>query len=263
MERIIRIKYTKEGMMKYLSHLNLVQIFSRAIRRAELPVSISNGFNPRFRISFCPPLPLGINSQAEYLDIKVIESVNLKELQKRLNHALPEGIKVIKGKEIPSLSSSLSKTIDSALFIVFLDLKRKKNNQQAAININSNQILTLASEEQKDKAIRKNLIEREDNYRLIEINQEIRNFLQQKEMIIEKSKPEGVKRIDIRPFISIMQGLNYKKGVLELKLHLKIGPQGNINPCSLVEYWLNQSPYQGEIIQIYRQELYRQGRAVM
>ncbi|GAB4115898.1 MAG: hypothetical protein Kow00103_11070 [Candidatus Caldatribacteriota bacterium] len=261
MERIIRIKYTKEGMMKYLSHLNLVQIFSRAIRRAELPVSISNGFNPRFRISFGPPLPLGINSQAEYLDIKVIESVNLKELQKKLNHALPEGIKVIKGKEIPPPSSSLSKAIDSALFIVFLNLKRKKNNQQAIVE--SNQILTLTSKEQKDEAIKENLIEREGNCSLIEINQEIRNFLQQKEMIIEKSKPDGVKKINIRPFISIMQGLNYKKGVLELKLHLKIGPQGNINPYSLVEYWLNQSPYQGEIIQIYRQELYEQGRAVM
>lgn len=262
MEKIIRIKYTKEGMVRYISHLNLVQIFNRALRRAGLPVSISAGFNPRFRISFGPPLPLGINSQAEYLDIRVTEAVNLEEVKDRLNQALPEGLKVIKDQEISSSADSLVKVIDSAVYIVFLRLERKEEKQVEPKDID--QLSAFSSEDKEERTSGKNnLIKSSEGHLLEELNREIRYFLKQPEMIIDKSIPGGLKRINIRPFILAMQGVSYRKGVLELKLHLKIGPQGNINPRYIVEYWLPQSPYQGEVHQINRQELYIQGRAVM
>jgi radical SAM-linked protein len=61
LEQLVRVKYCKDGPIKYISHLNLGQVFTRALRRADIPVVISGGFNPRFRISFGPPLPLGIS----------------------------------------------------------------------------------------------------------------------------------------------------------------------------------------------------------
>ena len=66
MEELIRVKYCKNGPIAYISHLNLAQVFTRALRRANIPVVISSGFNPRFKISFGPPLPLGISSISEY-----------------------------------------------------------------------------------------------------------------------------------------------------------------------------------------------------
>ncbi|MBA3061394.1 MAG: DUF2344 domain-containing protein, partial [Atribacteria sp.] len=49
MEQLVRVKYRKDGPIKYISHLNLAQVFTRALRRANIPVVISSGFNPRFR----------------------------------------------------------------------------------------------------------------------------------------------------------------------------------------------------------------------
>ncbi|MDD5015460.1 MAG: TIGR03936 family radical SAM-associated protein, partial [Atribacterota bacterium] len=80
MEQLIRVKYFKDGPIKYISHLNLAQIFTRTLRRADIPVVISNGFNPRFRISFGPPLALGISSTSEYLDIRLNEEIKVKKL---------------------------------------------------------------------------------------------------------------------------------------------------------------------------------------
>ena len=263
MEKIIRIKYTKEGILRYISHLNLVQIFNRAIRRAGLPVSISNGFNPRFRISFGPPLPLGINSQAEYLDLRVTEVINLEEVKNRLNQVLPEDLKIIQVQEVTSSSDSLAKIIDSAAYIIVLKLEKKEESQKRVEDIDQLSTSLVKDKDEIESPGEKTIIHYPGGNPLESLNREIGCFLRQREMIIDKPIPGGLKRINIRPFILTMRGISYSKGILELELYLSIGPRGNIHPRYIVEYWLNQSPYQGEILQVSRQELYIQGRAVM
>ncbi len=58
MEQLVRVKYCKEGPIKYISHLNLAQVFTRTLRRADIPVVKSEGFNPRFRNIFRSPFAL-------------------------------------------------------------------------------------------------------------------------------------------------------------------------------------------------------------
>ena len=131
MEQFVRIKYCKGGPIAYISHLNLVQVFTRALRRANIPVVISCGFNPRFRISFGPPLPLGISSSSEYLDIRLKEEVKVEELTERLNLVLPQGLKILRAKTIPSSADSLVKIIDRASYVITLKIKEKPSDSAA------------------------------------------------------------------------------------------------------------------------------------
>lgn len=85
----IRFKYEKTEELKYIAHLDTLRVFTRAVRRAKLPVAYSQGFNPHTLIAFMMPLSLGFTSECEYVDIG-FESVpeNLAEI---LDKALPDG----------------------------------------------------------------------------------------------------------------------------------------------------------------------------
>lgn len=74
--------------------MDLVRVLERAIRRADLPVKYSEGFNPRPRMSFGPPLPLGMTSEAEIAVLRMDVAIDADEVRERLNAQLPEGITV-------------------------------------------------------------------------------------------------------------------------------------------------------------------------
>jgi len=69
-----RLKFSKKGMGKYISHLDLLRTFTRAIHRANLPVRYSQGFNPHQLITFSLPLALGVTSETEFVDIDFEDS---------------------------------------------------------------------------------------------------------------------------------------------------------------------------------------------
>lgn len=85
----MRFKYKKTDELKYIAHLDTLRVFTRAIRRAKLPVSYSKGFNPHPLISFLMPLSLGFTSNCEYVDIG-FESIP-EGILKTLDAALPDG----------------------------------------------------------------------------------------------------------------------------------------------------------------------------
>jgi len=237
LEKLIRVKYSKTGPLKYISHLNMAQVFTRALRRADIPMVISIGFNPRFRISFGPPLPLGISSKSEYLDIRLKEEMSLGELKDRLNRVLPLGLNIIKAKEIPLSSESLIKVIDSASYMITLKLKFRKETIDFR---------------------KKDLID--------EINKNIKYFLSQKEILIEKETKKGIKNINIRPAILSMEAKEHKGQILKLELWLSIGPNENLNPRYVIESWLSKfskTDYIVNIKQICREGLYINHKAVI
>ncbi len=89
-----RIFYEKKSMAKYISHLDIMQTFSRAIKRARIPVWYTEGFNPRAFLSFSAPLPLGVESFCETCDIRLTEECDFDILCKILDEALPEDIHI-------------------------------------------------------------------------------------------------------------------------------------------------------------------------
>jgi radical SAM family uncharacterized protein/radical SAM-linked protein len=98
----IRMEFSKTGRMKYLSHLELITLFHRAMRRAEFPLEYSKGFHPSPKTSFGPPLGVGIAGLSEYFDLCITPPFDLFLNRIKLNSLLPEGITV---KEISPVSS--------------------------------------------------------------------------------------------------------------------------------------------------------------
>ncbi len=120
--REVRIDYTKLGDTKYISHLDLNRVFYRAVRRAEIPIWYTEGFNPHPHFRYFMPLPLGVESKCESLDIRITDDAFSNELiRERLNAVLPEGIKVVsvhepilKIKDIYCAVYDFTYTLDSA-----------------------------------------------------------------------------------------------------------------------------------------------------
>jgi len=239
LEQLVRIKYCKEGPIKYISHLNLAQVFTRTLRRAGIPVVISNGFNPRFRVSFGPPLPLGISSTSEYLDIRIKEEIKVEELIERLNLELPQGLKILQAKIIPSSADSLAKVIDRASYVITLKIKEKPLDFE-----NKNQEDELMELKQK-----------------IEKNNKI--FLNLNAIIAEKQTKNGIKRVDIKPSILDVKVQNFNYPILKLNLEIRIGQQGNLNPRYAVKAWISNFTNKFDIIQICRDGLYVRGEKVI
>ncbi|OGC04979.1 hypothetical protein A2276_03385 [candidate division WOR-1 bacterium RIFOXYA12_FULL_43_27] len=91
----INITYTKGEEVKFISHLDLIRVFERAIRRANLPIAYSQGFNPRMKISYGQALKVGATSAGEEAKLTFEEEMSHKEVVDRLNAVLPKGIKLL------------------------------------------------------------------------------------------------------------------------------------------------------------------------
>ncbi len=116
----IRIRYAKTGMARYLSHLDIVRVFDRAARRANIPMVYTQGFHPHPKLSFGPPLATGIASIAEYLDMEVMIGREA-DIQYQLNRFLPEGMKILQFKAIYNKVPALAAIINRSTYEVFLE----------------------------------------------------------------------------------------------------------------------------------------------
>lgn len=93
--REVRILFSKTGRCKFISHLDINRCMSRALTRAHIPLWYTEGFNPHPYMNFSLPLPLGVESLCESLDIRITRNISNSEIKDRLNAVLPEGIRII------------------------------------------------------------------------------------------------------------------------------------------------------------------------
>ncbi len=91
----LRLKFSKNGPIKFIGHLDVMIYFQKAIRRADIDVKYSEGFSPHQVISFAQPLSVGATSDGEYMDMTVNSMVSTKDIMDRLNNVLNEGIKIL------------------------------------------------------------------------------------------------------------------------------------------------------------------------
>ena len=80
--------------MKYISHLDLMRLFTRAMRRADLPLKMTEGFSPHPKFSIKKALKLGIESENEEASVLLTEKISPLEFRMRLRKQLPEGIEI-------------------------------------------------------------------------------------------------------------------------------------------------------------------------
>lgn len=124
----IRLEYGIGREARFLSHLDILRLFGRALRRADLPIAYSQGFNPHPKIAFGPPLAVGMTSEREYLDMELTGHFPLEDLQARLAKAMPRGIVIKDAKEIRHKVPSLMAAIERAEFRLSLPLDEESSN---------------------------------------------------------------------------------------------------------------------------------------
>ena len=118
----IRIRFEKQGQMKFIGHLDMVRYFQKVMRRANVDICYSEGFSPHQKMSFAAPLSVGVISKGEYFDIEVNSSLSSKEMIKNINAQNVEGVKVVSYKELPEGAKNAMSVVAGADYFVYTDL---------------------------------------------------------------------------------------------------------------------------------------------
>ncbi len=116
----VRIRFTKDGKVRFTSHRDIARILERVARRAELPLAYSQGFSPRPRLHFGLALPTGCASAGEYADIDLDEPVDLATLPDVLTVHLPPGMEVTAAVEVDPHAPSLQEAVTSCTWRISL-----------------------------------------------------------------------------------------------------------------------------------------------
>lgn len=96
----IRIKFAKQGVMRFIGHLDIMRYFQKAMRRAHIDIAFTEGFSPHMIMSFAAPLGVGLTSNGEYMDIEIKSPIASADAVKQLNKAMVEGMEVLSFRQI-------------------------------------------------------------------------------------------------------------------------------------------------------------------
>ncbi|MBI5587085.1 MAG: TIGR03960 family B12-binding radical SAM protein [Deltaproteobacteria bacterium] len=192
----VRLRFSKTGELRFLSHLELINAMTRAIKRAGLPLRYSQGFHPLPKVSFASSLPVGLESLEEYMDVELNMDGGMLApgaIVERLNGRLPEGLKFHGGEVIPLKLAQPSAMINE--YLIFL------KNGPAGLNI----------EPQRIDGI-------------------LRDFLNKASTVIRIQKEDKVTEVDLRPQVAELT----RTGDSTLRLVLKRGQGPSARPHDVV-----------------------------
>jgi radical SAM-linked protein len=117
----IRIKFTKNEIVKYLGHLDIMRTFQRNFNRAEVRMTYSEGFNPHQKMSFALPLGVGIASTGEYLDAEIADGQDLDAICRRLNDVSGMGFDVLSVRELKEGAEKAMAAVKYASYSISFD----------------------------------------------------------------------------------------------------------------------------------------------
>ncbi len=107
-------EFEKMGRMSWFSHLDLQNTMQRALRRAQLPVAYSQGFNPHVLTSFATALSVGCQSRGEVMEVEMDGEISPEEFAEKLNACLPDGLKVRRCAPVPDSAPALMAKVAEA-----------------------------------------------------------------------------------------------------------------------------------------------------
>lgn len=117
----LRLIFAKKKQIKYIGHLDLVLAWERALRRAQIPLAYSKGFNPRPKIQVASSLPLGTTGSAEIMDIVITQAVEPAIALERIRPVLPEGIALHSVEVVPLKAATLQHLLRQAEYRVVVE----------------------------------------------------------------------------------------------------------------------------------------------
>ena len=216
----LRIRFIRSEGVKYISHLDIMKVFERAVRRAEIKIAYSKGFNPHPHIVFGLPMGVGLSSFSEFADIFLDETMEPEIFIEKINRELPEGVKVLDAK-----------------------VKTAKGNIMSQIEAASYEV-----------SVRKS-----HNYDDILYQAKLKEFLAKDTIMFLKENKSGKRVIDIKPLILEVE-VKSSEADDRVVFHmlLKAGQNGNVKPEQVIECFKECSDLQIEIISTVRTALFTQ-----
>lgn len=193
----LRARVIKGAEVRFISHLDFMNTLTRALRRAELPIAFSQGYNPRPQISFGSALAVSLTSDSEYIDFELTKRLDQAEFRLRLNKELPQGIKIEKAMEVPLKSDSLMSIINAGSYIVSLEFNKKLTNAQVQDKI--------------DDFMKKNEIK-----------------------IMRKRRNKSDRELDLRPMIFSLDLLRVQEKSGTIQMMVQTGSAGNVRPQEVI-----------------------------
>jgi len=192
------VKYKKIDRLKYISHLDTIRLLQRALRRANINIIYSEGYNPHPKFSFAMPLSLGIETYGDYLEIEVDDGEDYKSIQDRLNFVLPDSFKVV-DVELSEYGRTLSSRLKNVVYII--DIKNEIEN-------------------------------------LSNVEKIIENFFEEEQIvkkIKKKKRKTKIKKFDSRKFIWKIDIIEKNNKGIKLKIYGIFSNEGTVKMEELVE----------------------------
>lgn len=217
----IRIKFSKQGNMKFIGHLDIMRYFQKAMRRADVDIRYSEGFSPHQIMSFAAPLGVGLTGSGEYLDIEVLSTDTSAKMVERLNAVMVDGMEILSYKKLPDSAGNAMSLVAACDYTV--RLREAYDNG-----------LSLSSEA---------------------FFEALMDFLESGNLEIVKKTKKGEKQMDLRPYIFERRLTEDKKGIF---LKLSSGSASNIKPELLLEAFCKSigKEYPAFAFLINREEVY-------
>ena len=201
----VRVKFRKYGPVRFIGHLDVMRFFQKLLRRAQIDVAYTGGFNPHQIMSFASPLGVGLESNGEYMDIECHTVTSQADMIARMNAASVAGIEVISVKFLPDDAEHAMASVAAARYTVFL---RK--------------LPDLCKLPDSDP-------EKQTLWELF--SSRLPDFLAQEEIRIVKEGKKGPREVDIRPGIYEFEIDPAQEKILLL---LDASSAGNIKPVQVV-----------------------------
>lgn len=110
----VRVKFSKEGPIRFIGHLDVMRYFQKAIRRADIDIAYSTGFSPHQMMSFASPLSVGHESEGEYFDMELLSMPSEEDVKKRLNAVMADGIQILDVYALPEKERNAMASVAAA-----------------------------------------------------------------------------------------------------------------------------------------------------
>lgn len=147
------IKFTKNGYVKYTSHLDLLRTFKRAFKKTKLSLKYSQGFNPHPKMGFAQPLSLGYASRCEMIEFELQKPCDCDEILSRMKPEMPQGIELLSCEALPEDTKSLAAAADAALYKIWIPTELNEAELKSKLKeyMEQGEIITLKRQKKTKK----------------------------------------------------------------------------------------------------------------
>ena len=129
----LRIRFNRGEELKFISHLDIMRLWQRALHRAGIPLAYTEGFSPHPRISLAAPLAVGVTSQAELMDIFCTRWVSPHFFTNAVEQQLPPGIEILQVHSVAPIMPSLQSQVGYAEYRVEVETEKDQQSVEAAL----------------------------------------------------------------------------------------------------------------------------------